>query len=133
MTGLSPKDLAFWPFFVWDCKDLVSTQVGNAVPMTGYIKDSGSVFVYVDCKLQSRLTEADPATFTVPSILFPRVHATAKETSTIVEPRLLEKESIKAQMLPRKCDAAILPGTLSREECAIHPASSSCTNDDRQN
>ncbi len=71
VTGLSPKDLAIWPFLSWDCKDLVSTQVGNAVPATGYIKDSGGVFVYVDCKLERRLQDADPLTFGVPSILFP--------------------------------------------------------------
>lgn len=71
VTGLSPKDLSIWPFLSWDCKDLVSSQVGSAVPATGYIKDSGGVFVYVDCKLERRLQDADPATFTVPSILFP--------------------------------------------------------------
>jgi hypothetical protein len=71
VTGLSPKDLEFWPFLSWDCKDLVPSQAGSAVPATGYIKDDGGVFVYVDCKLEMRLPDADPATFTVPSILFP--------------------------------------------------------------
>jgi hypothetical protein len=71
VTGLSPKGLAFWPFLSWDCKDLVSTQVGNTLPATGYIKDSGGVFVYMDCKLHHRLQTADPGSFTVPNSLFP--------------------------------------------------------------
>jgi|GEM_PF-5990164 len=71
VTGLSPKDLAFWPFLSWDCKDLVSTQIGSTLPATGYIKDSGGVFIYMDCKLHRRLQDADPATFNVPNALFP--------------------------------------------------------------
>ena len=71
VTGLSPKSLAFWPFLSWDCKDLVSNQLGNALPSTGYIKDNGGVFLYVDCKLQQKVQEADPASFTVPNVLFP--------------------------------------------------------------
>lgn len=71
VTGLSPRDLAIYPFLSWDCKNLVSPQMGDAVPATGYVKDSSGVFIYVDCKLQSRLADADPATFAVPSILFP--------------------------------------------------------------
>jgi hypothetical protein len=71
VTGLSPKGLAFWPFLSWDCKDLVSTQIGSALPATGYIRDSGGVFVYMDCKLHQRLQDADAASFTVPNSLFP--------------------------------------------------------------
>ncbi len=71
VTGLSPRDLAFWPFLSWDCRDLVSTQIGNTLPSTGYIKDRGGVFIYMDCKLHMRLPDADAATFTVPNILFP--------------------------------------------------------------
>lgn len=71
VTGLSPRGLAFWPFLSWDCKDLVSTQIGSTLPATGYIKDSGGVFVYMDCKLHQRLQEADATTFTVPNSLFP--------------------------------------------------------------
>jgi len=70
VTGLSPRELAFWPFLSWDCKDLVSSQIGN-LPLTGYIKDADGVFLYVDCKLHLRVQEADPASFTVPNILFP--------------------------------------------------------------
>ena len=71
VTGLSPKGLAFWPFLSWDCKDLVSAQIGSALPSTGYIKDSGGVFVYMDCKLHQRLQDADADSFTVPNPLFP--------------------------------------------------------------
>lgn len=71
VTGISSQELAFWPFLSWDCKDLVSSQGPGLLPSTGYIRDDKAVFVYVDCRLQMKLQEADPSTFNVPNILFP--------------------------------------------------------------